>query len=245
VILKPNCIRKRKNRKKGKNMNRIKEIGLFVILASGIGVLLFLLTRAGFSINGNWNFVALNVIFFTLFFVFFNFRRRIKTRSTSVYVAFLVALFAEMYGFSLTAFMLTWLIPGSQVYSLAFLGTYVFGEVFIYFFMFVLFPLSLAVMAAGMLLVIYGWRNIFKAKGKYLVTNGIYSHTRNPQYLGFIILTLGMAIMWTTVFTLILWPFFVILYYKLAKTEEKEVEAQFGEEYIEYKRKVPMFLPRL
>jgi protein-S-isoprenylcysteine O-methyltransferase Ste14 len=226
-------------------MNRIKETGLFVLLASGIGVLLFLLTRAGFVVNGNWFFVGLNVVFFTIFFIFFNYRRKLKTRSTSVYVAFLVALFAEMYGFSLVAFMLTWLIPGSHIYSLAFLGELVFGVAFDYFFMFILFPASLVVMGAGMLLVIYGWRNIFKAKGKYLVTNGIYSHTRNPQYLGFIILTLGMAIMWTTVFTLILWPFFVILYYKLAKTEEKEVEAQFGEEYTKYKRKVPMFLPRL
>ena len=226
-------------------MSRIKEIALFVLLASGIGVLLFLLTRAGFVFNGNWTFVALNVVFFTMFFVFFNFRRRLKKRSTSVYVAFLIALFAEMYGFSLTAFMLTWLIPGSRFYSLAFLGELLFGQMaFDMFFMFVLFPASLVVMGAGMLLVIYGWRNIFNAKGKYLVTKGIYSYTRNPQYLGFIVLTLGMAIMWTTVFTLILWPFFVLLYYKLAKQEEKEVEEQFGEQYLEYKRKVPMFLPR-
>jgi methanethiol S-methyltransferase len=226
-------------------MNYIKEIALFVFLASGIGVLLFLLTHAGFTINGNWNFVALNVVFFTVFFVFFNWRKKLKTRSTSVYIAFLVALFAEMYGFSLTAFMLTWLIPGSQIYSLAFLGELAFGLSFDYFFMFILFPFALAIMASGMLLVIYGWRNIFKAKGKYLVTNGLYSYIRNPQYLGFVVLTLGMAIMWTTVFTLILWPFFVLLYYRLAKQEEKEVEEQFGEEYREYKRTVPMFLPRL
>jgi protein-S-isoprenylcysteine O-methyltransferase Ste14 len=36
-----------------------------------------------------------------------------------------------------------------------------------------------------------------------------------------------------------------ILYYRLAKIEEKEAEAKYGEEFRTYKRAVPMFIPRL
>jgi protein-S-isoprenylcysteine O-methyltransferase Ste14 len=95
-------------------------------------------------------------------------------------------------------------------------------------------------------LIIFGWSKIYKAKGEgKLVTTGIYAHVRHPQYLGFLLLTLGMLFEWTTIFTLVLWPFLALIYYRLAKTEEKEAEEQFGEEFREYKRRVPMFIPRL
>jgi methanethiol S-methyltransferase len=58
-------------------------------------------------------------------------------------------------------------------------------------------------------------------------------------------LTLGMNIQYTTVLTLIMWPALIVIYYRLARTEEKEVEEKFGEEYSQYKRKTPMFLPRI
>jgi protein-S-isoprenylcysteine O-methyltransferase Ste14 len=54
-----------------------------------------------------------------------------------------------------------------------------------------------------------------------------------------------MNLEWTTIFTLLLWPILVIVYYRLAKTEDKEVEEKFGEEFRKYKRTVPAFLPRL
>jgi protein-S-isoprenylcysteine O-methyltransferase Ste14 len=36
-----------------------------------------------------------------------------------------------------------------------------------------------------------------------------------------------------------------VLYWRLAKKEDEEIEEQFGEEFREYKRKVPGFIPRL
>lgn len=41
----------------------------------------------------------------------------------------------------------------------------------------------------------------------------------------------------------IMWPILVILYYKLTKREEKDLEKQFGTEYMKYKERVPMFIP--
>ena len=41
-----------------------------------------------------------------------------------------------------------------------------------------------------------------------------------------------------------MWPILIFAYYKLAMREERDVEKQFGQEFLEYKRKVPAFIPR-
>ena len=96
----------------------------------------------------------------------------------------------------------------------------------------------------GILLIVFGWKGIHEAKGE-IVTKGIYSYVRHPQYLGFLLLTFGMNLEWMTFFTVLLWPVIAVLYYRLAKTEEKYSEELFGEEYRKYKRTVPMFVPRI
>jgi protein-S-isoprenylcysteine O-methyltransferase Ste14 len=42
-----------------------------------------------------------------------------------------------------------------------------------------------------------------------------------------------------------MWPVLVIVYYRLAKTEEKDAETEFGEEFREYKRRVSGWIPRI
>jgi protein-S-isoprenylcysteine O-methyltransferase Ste14 len=97
----------------------------------------------------------------------------------------------------------------------------------------------------GIVLIIVGWRQIFNAKGKKLVTKGVYGHVRNPQYLGMLMLTFGMNIQWLTILSLVLWPLLVILYYRLAKEEAEIMENKFGDAYRKYKQNVPLFIPRL
>ena len=99
-------------------------------------------------------------------------------------------------------------------------------------------------MLIGIVLIIFGWRQIFTAKGK-LVTTGIYAHVRNPQYLGMLLLTLGMNVQWLTILSLLLWPLLVILYYRLAREESKELEEKFGEKFRKYEQNVPLFIPHL
>ena len=93
-----------------------------------------------------------------------------------------------------------------------------------------------------MLLAIFGWTKIFRAKNK-LIKTGIYSHIRHPQYLGFLFITMGMNILWVTLSTLALWPVLAFLYYRLAKEEDKQNEEEFGENFKTYKNNVPMFIP--
>jgi protein-S-isoprenylcysteine O-methyltransferase Ste14 len=193
----------------------------------------------------DWGFVVLNIALFSLFILFIRFRKKITRLPSSIYLAFIVALFAEMYGFPLTMYTLTWLFgstfPGCLWYPLAVLtGEDLFTSVFLGF----ILPASNLIILLGMFLIVFGWRKIYGAKGK-LVTTGIYGRVRHPQYLGFLLLTLGMNILWVTISTLLLWPVLAILYYRLAKEEDKQLEERFGEEYRKYERDVPMLIPRI
>jgi protein-S-isoprenylcysteine O-methyltransferase Ste14 len=83
-----------------------------------------------------------------------------------------------------------------------------------------------------------------QAAGK-LATTGPYKRIRHPQYLAFILVMIGFLVQWPTIITAIMFPILVVMYVRLAKAEEKEAEARFGEEWRAYARTTPGFLPRL
>lgn len=190
---------------------------------------------------GYWNLVALNVIIFGLFIVFIPFRKKLQRLPASIYLAFLVALYAEMYGFPLTIYILSWVLgyQNPLTHTSGHILASIIGETLFFTF---IHPLSNLLIALGVLLVIFGWKGIYGARNE-LVTTGVYAYVRHPQYLGFLTLTFGMIIQWATLPTLILWPLLVVLYFRLAKQEEKEMEAKFGKKYREYKGNVSMLLP--
>jgi protein-S-isoprenylcysteine O-methyltransferase Ste14 len=235
---------------------KLKEIVGFTLLSLLISLsLIWLSIKYTFSLayplshlphgSPDWGFVILNIILFSLFILFIQFRKKVTRLPASIYLAFIIALFAEMYGFPLTMYIITWLFgytfPGCLWYPIAVLT----GEdLFVSIFLGLILPISNIIIMSGILLVIVGWQKIFRAKGQ-LVTTGIYRYIRHPQYLGFLLLTLGMNILWITLSTIILWPILALLYYRLAKEEEKELEEKFGKEYQNYKSTVPMLIPHV
>lgn len=76
-----------------------------------------------------------------------------------------------------------------------------------------------------------------------LVTGGVYRYTRNPMYLGMVLLLIGAAILFGSLGAWIPIPFFIwIIQANFIRGEERFLEAIFGEQYREYKRKVRRWL---
>ena len=82
-----------------------------------------------------------------------------------------------------------------------------------------------------------------KLTKKGVVTGGIYNFVRHPQYTSFIICSFGLLIMWPRFIGAIMFVTMVFAYYLLAKVEEKECAAKFGQSYIDYKNRTNRFLP--
>jgi protein-S-isoprenylcysteine O-methyltransferase Ste14 len=86
-------------------------------------------------------------------------------------------------------------------------------------------------------------RSTFKIEN--LVTSGIYSKIRNPIYLSFIFVIVAVSL-FSRCLLAFAWSFVsVLVLYWVAKKEESDLEKTFGGQYVSYKKKVPMFLPRL
>jgi protein-S-isoprenylcysteine O-methyltransferase Ste14 len=198
---------------------------------------------------GFWSLVIVNVAIFVLLALsFLTPVRRREWRSFGVFTAFVVALFTEMYGFPLTIYALTAVLgsryPALNPFShssghlwITLLGGSAWMSVVIH-------VVSNGLMLAGILLMGAGWHRIHRAKGA-LVTDGPYAWVRHPQYSGLFLITIGLLVQWPTIITAATWPVLIAVYYRLARREEREAEAGFGDAYRAYKARTPMFVPRL
>ena len=85
---------------------------------------------------------------------------------------------------------------------------------------------------------------IGKLLKKGTATGGLYRWIRHPQYLALAVSALGLAILWPRMLTLLLLCVMLVLYYFLARDEERRMTSRYGEGYISYKARTGMFLPR-
>lgn len=111
--------------------------------------------------------------------------------------------------------------------------------------------IGVAMLAAGLATAMVGAR-LFKSVGTNimtfdkpdkLVTTGLFAYSRNPMYLGFALAALGVAIFLATVLPLVLaTTFCIILDRWYIKFEEDKMLSVFGDDYIEYKKRVRRWL---
>ncbi len=78
-----------------------------------------------------------------------------------------------------------------------------------------------------------------------LVTTGPYAYTRNPMLTGVFALLFGFGVLFGSASLLIVFtPLFIFInFWELKSIEEPELEKRLGEEYIEYRKRTPMFFP--
>jgi len=76
-----------------------------------------------------------------------------------------------------------------------------------------------------------------------IVTKGVYSIVRHPQDLGGLLAHVGISFLLSAWYSLLSTPVMVALIYLMSKKEEEELTREFGNEYEDYKGKVPMLLP--
>jgi protein-S-isoprenylcysteine O-methyltransferase Ste14 len=115
-------------------------------------------------------------------------------------------------------------------------------------------PVSIILLVIGVPMVVWTITRFFRAKGTPIpfipppgfVTDGLYRVIRNPMHLGWGLVITGLALLRHSFSLLIIGaPFFFaahIIYYKLV--EEKELEKKFGQAYLDYKKRVGMFIPK-
>lgn len=201
---------------------------------------------------GWWSLVAINSAIFILFAVSFAKPRTNRDwRSFGAFSAFIVALFAEMYGFPLTIYLLSgWLqsrFPGVDWFShdAGHLLEMMLGwKVNPHFGPFHL--LSYAFIFGGFLVISAAWPVLHRAQtAGRLATDGPYAYVRHPQYVGFILVMFGFLLQWPTLLTLAMLPVLVWMYLRLARAEEQDARRQFGEAYDLYAAEVPAFIPNV
>ena len=201
---------------------------------------------------GLWSLVILNSAIFIMFaYSFFKPATTRDWRTFGAFAAFIVALFVEMYGFPLTIYLMSgWLqtqYPGLDVLShnsghlwstlLGEKGDPHFGALHIASYIFLGF---------GFMLLSNAWNVLYHAQRRHaLAVAGPYARVRHPQYVAFVMILLGFLLQWPTVLTLLMFPVLLVMYGRLAVTEEKEMRTQFGAAYDTYASRTPRFFPHL
>ncbi len=82
-------------------------------------------------------------------------------------------------------------------------------------------------------------------RAEKVITTGVYSVIRHPQYLGSLLAHLAISILLSALYSLLLTPLLIVYIYLIAWKEEKELVKEFGQEYEEYQIRVSMFFPRI
>lgn len=190
----------------------------------------------------DWKVILAFTIYFVLFLVsgIIPFRRREKLAG-GMWLSFVIALYVEMFGLPLTLFVLSSLgqsVTYAQSHLIVFaLHLDPVGRPYM-----LIQLLSRLLMISSIALIFFGWRQIWKAKGR-LVTDGLYGSVRHPQYLGLILFITGLILYRATLLTIPMGMFMIAGYVWLTKKEERKLIKRFGDRYVKYKKAAPMMIP--
>jgi protein-S-isoprenylcysteine O-methyltransferase Ste14 len=109
--------------------------------------------------------------------------------------------------------------------------------------------LALAVAVTGRSLKSFGSAGTDERYAKptsAIVHDGPYARTRNPMFLGLVLIYLGLVVAVNTAWALVGLPVLILwLHFGVIRREERYLEDRFGGEYTSYRRRVPRWIPRV
>lgn len=136
-------------------------------------------------------------------------------------------------------FLIVWILD-SFVYSYS---TFLSGYVHLY----IRITLGFFVLMYAWWLARSGLRIVFGEKRvkPEVIRKSVFLKVRHPIYLGAILLYLGMIIFTFSLISVALWICIILFYIWISKYEEKILTEYFDQEYLDYKKEVPMLFPKL
>lgn len=108
-------------------------------------------------------------------------------------------------------------------------------------------PLAAVILFISGYLAQQGMRVVFgeERQEPAVINEGVFNIVRHPVYLGCILFYLGLLILTLSICAAIIWGVVVIFYHYIVRYEETLLLTKFGDDYREYMKRIPMWLPRI
>ncbi len=190
-----------------------------------------------------WGSVIFFIVLYASVLFLAPFYRKVDKKPATAYLAFVTAFAVEMHGIPFSMYLI------SAVIGKALPDGILWGHTLNQYIGFWGMYINIVLSVTGVIIIASGWRLIHKhywskEKGQgCLVTEGVYKYIRHPQYTGFFLLTLGMTIEWASLALLLMLPVVFVMYCRLAKKEEADMIAEFGDAYRDYMKNTKRFIP--
>ena len=112
---------------------------------------------------------------------------------------------------------------------------------------YVTIPIGVIALIISGVFAFTGLRKVFKEERAKpgVITSGVFAYCRHPVYFGSILLFVGLSILTWSLLAFGICVIIVIFYEYAATFEEKLLVKQFGQEYRDYQKRVPKWIPGL
>lgn len=105
--------------------------------------------------------------------------------------------------------------------------------------------LFIVVLGIALIFIMLSHRTLFSTHqpSDKLITTGILSYVRNAMYFGILLIYIAFVLFSISIITIGLFIIIFLIYNWMVNFEENILESMFGDEYLEYKKKVPKWIP--